>query len=223
MSLASVVGGAVARTVPTAVGLLIDKSGSMYEHTQVVNDALQYLVTEQKKIKDVTKPSFLLAEFNHEYNKVLDKNFQDIDPKNFYKYRPDGGTCITQSIFDITRDMENKLQKTEGKVKRIIIGILTDGQNGCSSKTDDDVKELIKRKEKEGWEYMFFGAEGNSLEVAENMGISKDRAAIFGGNVEGSLKLINDKITQVRKGKPLMITATDRETLALPTHAHRDL
>lgn len=217
MSIASVVGSSVARTVPTQVGLLIDKSGSMYGYQDIVTKSLAYLVTEQKKIKDVYKPSLLLAEFNHDYNKVLDKNFQDIDPNSFYNYRPDGGTCITQSIFDITRDMEDKLKKIEGKVKRVVIGVLTDGQNGCYSKTNEDVKKLIQAKEKEGWEYMFFGSEDNSLEVANEMGISENRAAIFGNNVEGSLKLINDKITQVRRGKPLAITAGEREMLALPS------
>lgn len=216
MSLASAVGSSIVRSVPTVVGLLIDKSGSMWPYQEIVISSLSQLVADQQKMKGA-KASLLLSEFSHDYGKVLDKDFQDINKNKFYDYVPDGGTCLYDSIRDITEDMKKKIDGMEQKPKRVVVGIVTDGEdNGCKTSISD-AKKTIEKMQKQGWEYLFFGALGNTENVAKGLGISADRSAMFGDNVKGGLNLISDKITQARRGKPLAITDKERAELALPS------
>lgn len=218
MSLASIVGSSVTRTVPTTVGLLIDESYSMMFYGEIVTKSLSLIVADQQKMKDVHHPSLLLSTFSDDYQKILDKKFSDINPNNFYNFKARGYTCLYRSIFDITKDMENKIEKMESKPKRVLMGIFTDGEDSGCGQTADDVKKLIEEKQKLGWEYLFLGAPDNSVTMAGLLGISDERAVSFGNNFEGSLKLLNNKITEVRKGKILAISDKEkRELLTLPS------
>jgi hypothetical protein len=245
-AVANAVNKGIVHTFPTAVGLLVDKSGSMAGYKEVVERSLTQLVKDQQKMKGASA-SLLLSEFSAEYNKVLDKDFQQIDADHFYEFKAESSTCLYESIERITTEMEDKLANMEKKPKKVVIGIITDGAEACYYKADymelmnsqsagagsmgksmeerklEHAKQIIENKRKEGWEYIFFGS-FNAEEYARQLGIPKELAATFNNNFSGSFKLISDKITEARKGKTLMITDSEKAKLALPSgREQRDL
>jgi hypothetical protein len=215
MSLATTLASSAALAVPTMIGVLVDKSGSMSCHTKAVTDGVTQLVAEQLKLKGAGR--FTLAEFSGDYNVVLDNEFTKLSPKFHYNYNPNGGTCLYDSLYKMTTDFEQKIKEMSKKPKKVVITVITDGEDSGCKVSIDTIKDLIKNKIKDGWEYLLLGADSSTLEMASNMGISKDRAAIFNNNIAGSIDFIARKIGEVRRGKTLAITADERATLALPS------
>jgi hypothetical protein len=95
ISLATTLASSAALAVPTMIGVLVDKSSSMFPHTKTVTDGVTQLVAEQLKLKGAGR--LTLAEFSHNYNVVLDNEFTKISPKFHYDYNPNGGTCLYDS------------------------------------------------------------------------------------------------------------------------------
>ena len=75
----------------------------------------------------------------------------------------------------------------EYRPERTIVVITTDGMENASCKyTYDQVKALISRKEKEGWSFLFLGANIDAAAEADRIGISADHAATYLADDEGT-------------------------------------
>lgn len=195
------------------VGLLVDRSGSMFPYTSQVTQGVNQLVTEQLKSKGAGH--FTLAEFDHVFGTVLDKPFNQIESFK-YNYEPRGGTCLYDSIAELTNNFEKKLAEMSKKMK-VIIAVMTDGEDSGCKISLSEIKAIIEKKKSAGWEYLLIGALPKTVSMAESMGISSDRAAAFGeGNIAGTFKLISNKINAVRKGRAPAITKEEQTILALP-------
>ena len=60
-------------------------------------------------------------------------------------------------------------------------------ENSSSAYTLDKVRKMIeKRKAKNGWEFMFLGANMDAIATAAAMGISADRAATYVCDAKGT-------------------------------------
>ncbi|MBQ1847389.1 MAG: hypothetical protein II135_05230, partial [Clostridia bacterium] len=66
--------------------------------------------------------------------------------------------------------------------------IMTDGLENASRKYDSKtVKRLIeKHKEKDGWEFLFIGANIDSVETARHFGIDEDKAVNYRADKKGT-------------------------------------
>lgn len=222
MSLDTALKGSLVATVPAMVGILVDKSGSMDPYTNAVTKSVNQLVLDQQKLKG--SGQMTLAEFSHDYSVVFNKEFSKIDPKFHYNYQADGGTCLYNSIERMTADIENQLKGMAKKPKKVVVAIMTDGEDTHCGTTVETIKQLIEKKMKEGWEYMLLGALPDALNIADKMGIPKDRAAVVdSNNIAGSINFISKKISESRKGKQLRISDVERATLALPPSGKNEL
>ena len=69
--------------------------------------------------------------------------------------------------------------------------ITTDGMENASSRYDHaKVKKMIeKRKEKDGWEFLFIGANIDAVSVASKVGISPERTANYRSDGIGTQKV----------------------------------
>ena len=84
-----------------------------------------------------------------------------------------------------------KVQKNlpeEQHPDKTVFVITTDGlENASRTYTYDKVKRMVeKRKEKNGWEFLFLGANIDAIEVAGQVGIAKDRAVNFVNDAKGT-------------------------------------
>ncbi len=69
--------------------------------------------------------------------------------------------------------------------------ITTDGLENASHKySSDEVKKMVERqKEKYGWEFLFIGANIDSVETAKHFGIGADRAVNYHADKQGTAVL----------------------------------
>ena len=93
--------------------------------------------------------------------------------------------------------------------------ITTDGiENASRLYRSDEVKRMVERqKEKYGWEFLFIGANIDSVETAKHFGIGADRAVNYHADPQGTA-VVFDTVAQtvcnVRASRPISTSWSDQ-------------
>jgi len=204
------------QSVPTAITLVVDRSGSMGGYESQVVSSVQQFIKSQQDIKG--SAIFTLAQFDDSYDVVFkDKEIKQVDASQFH-YSPRGGTRFRDAIVNSVKDMENYLKgatgKDQPKPKKVVIALITDGQDTSSNNSVDKVRQLIEEKLKGGWNFLVLGADGSTLEFAKELGIPEDTTAIYSvDKPDAGIKLLSEKVKQARKGKAIKIDQQERLAL----------
>ena len=117
-----------------------------------------------------------------------------------------GCTALLDAVGGAIHHIGNvhKYAREEDRPAKTLFIITTDGlENASKQYSFKDVKKMIERqKEKYHWEFIFLGANIDAIEVAGNMGISRDRAANYNCDSEGTalnFECLEAAVTRVRK------------------------
>ena len=90
---------------------------------------------------------------------------------------------MLDAIGDAVHHIANihKYARAEDVPAHTLFVITTDGMENASRRySADDVRRLIARqKEKNGWEFLFLGANIDAVQTAKNIGINEDRAVDY--------------------------------------------
>ncbi len=203
--------------VPTAISLVVDRSGSMGGYTSQVVSSVKNFIKDQQELRG--SAMFTLAQFDHDYEVVVkDREIKEVDASQFH-YTPRGGTSLRDAMVNAVKDMEKYLKgatgKDQPKPKKVVIAILTDGQDTTSRNSVETVRRLVEPKLKDGWNFLVLGADGSTLEFAKELGIPEDTTAIYSiDNPDVGIKFLSDKVAQARRGKPVKINQEERLALS---------
>jgi len=101
-----------------------------------------------------------------------------------------------------------KYARPEDVPEHTMFVITTDGQENASHKySSDKVKQMVERqKEKYGWEFLFIGANIDSVETAGRFGINADRAVNYHADEKGTRVLydtVAETVCCMRANAPL--------------------
>ena len=93
--------------------------------------------------------------------------------------------------------------------------ITTDGmENASRFYTAEQVKAMIeKKKKKDGWEFLFIGANIDAVETAAQFGIAKDRAVNYHADGQGTqvmYETVTAAVTAVRADVPLQANWSEK-------------
>jgi hypothetical protein len=90
---------------------------------------------------------------------------------------------------------------------KVMMVITTDGMENASREyNSDSVKKLIEAKKKEGWEFVFLGANIDAVQTASKMGIPADMAVDYHADKAGTTLnfcVLNEAVSRVRSGRSL--------------------
>jgi len=216
MSVVSSVNNAAAnRGVSTAVSLLVDRSGSMYPYADKVSRSVSEFIESQQVFKG--KAFFSLMQFDDVSEFVFkNKDIKEVN-KNEFHFQPRGGTALSDALVNAIDDMDASLKTFAAKEKprRVVIGLITDGEDNMSRNSADKVRQMVQAKEAEGWDFFFLGVDPNTQNVASDLGISpKKTAQYLADSVQDGIKLLSDKVKEARSGKKNMeINSEERQFL----------
>ena len=137
---------------------IIDRSGSM---GIIKNDAIggfNTFLEEQKKLPGEATLTYI--QFDTEYEVVHEnKPLKDVQPINGSIYIPRGRTALLDAVGKTIDATGRRLANTpeENRPEKIIVAILTDGEENASHQYNlSKIKEMIKhQKEKYSWEFIF--------------------------------------------------------------------
>lgn len=167
---------------------VIDRSGSMQA---IVNDAIggfNIFLEKQKKLPGEANLTFI--QFDTEYETIHEnKPLQDVPALNNDTYLPRGMTALLDAIGKTIDDTGRRLKNMpeESRPEKVIIAILTDGEENSSRKYSlNKVKEMVTtQKDNYNWEFIYLGANQDSFAEAAKIGIDVNDSFNFAATGKG--------------------------------------
>ena len=172
---------------------ILDRSGSMSGLEDSTVKGYNDFIDQQIKNGVNLKVSTVLFDDKYEllFNGVEASNAK-LD-KTLYFTR--GSTALLDAVGKTVKDVGIRLANTneEDRPEKVIVMITTDGYENASIEFNfKQIKEMIKHQsEVYKWEFVFFGANIDTEEMADDLGIEADQAYSFNSDVEGVKMMMN--------------------------------
>jgi hypothetical protein len=141
---------------------ILDRSGSMESCRDDTIGGFNSFLEDQKQLGGTLS----LNQFDHEFTVCYkDEPIVKVEPLTRNTFVPRGSTALLDAI-------GTAIKMCEGKEKPVF-AILTDGlENSSRTYTKAHVKDLIEQKTKDGWTFIYLGANQDAFAEAGSIGIS---------------------------------------------------
>lgn len=175
----------------TEVVFILDRSGSMSGLESDTIGGFNSTIENQKKVEGDVLVSTVL--FDHESVVLHDRvPLSKIKPMTEDDYETRGSTALLDAIGDAIKHIKNvhKYAREEDRPAKTLFVITTDGMENSSRRYSyKEIKKLVQsQQEKNGWEFLFLGANIDSIDVAGSLGISARRAVNYHNDSVGTEK-----------------------------------
>lgn len=195
----------------TYIGILVDRSGSMNNMREEMENAIKVFITDQAQ--QPGKARVTLAQFDTVYETVYEWTKAGDVP--LYHLIPRGGTALNDGIGKLVTDSGERLAKMKESERpgKVIIVIVTDGyENSSREWTQQSVKKLIKQQtDTYSWEFVFLGANIDAVQVADGYGIMRGSALTFtNDSAPVAMAAMSSYVTNTRSGNVASFTDEDR-------------
>lgn len=193
----------------TELVFILDRSGSMSGLEADTIGGFNSMIEKQKSQDGKCYVSTVL--FDHKVEVIHDRlELEKIKPMTNDDYYVRGCTALIDAIGGSIKHIINihKYARKEDVPENTMFVIMTDGYENASHKySSDEVKAMIEHeKKKYGWEFLFIGANIDSVETARNFGINEDRAVNYHADKKGTgivYDTVADACCQIRAQVPL--------------------
>ena len=189
----------------SSIYCVIDRSGSMDSCRSDTIGGFNVFLTEQDPETTIN-----INLFDHEYTELYSGSVKDAQKLTLETFVPRGNTAL----FDAIGKTIKKVDGTEGPP---IIVILTDGEENSSREfTQNHIKDLIEEKTKQGWSFVFLGANQDAIMAAKNFGMSPLSAMTFspdnvGVALRSASSAIKRGLTNKSAGTPVAVEFSQAE------------
>ncbi len=189
----------------TEIVFIIDKSGSMAGLEADTVGGFNTLLEKQKKEPGQALISTVL--FDTECSVLYDRaDLSRIEPMTEDSYCPGGCTALLDAIGGAVKHIRNvhRYIREEDVPGKTVFVITTDGMENSSRKyTYDGVREAVKQaQERDGWEFLFLGANMDAIEAARSFGIREERAVRYNCDEAGTalnFKTVSKALGRMRR------------------------
>ena len=188
----------------TEIVFILDRSGSMAGLEQDTIGGFNAMIAKQRREEGEAYISTVL--FDTESQVIHDRVTLDKVPMLTQReYYVRGCTALLDAVGNAVKHISNvhKYARPEDVPEKTIFVITTDGMENASRQyTYDRVKAMIaERQEKQGWEFLFLGANIDAAREAARFGIHADMAVDYHADHKGTAVIyetVSDAICHVR-------------------------
>lgn len=193
----------------TELVFILDRSGSMSGLESDTIGGFNGLIEKQRKQEGECYVSTVL--FDNVSEVLHDRvKLSEIEPMTDKDYTVRGCTALIDAIGGAIHHIGNihKYARPEDVPEHTMFVITTDGLENASHKySSDEVKKMVERQKEEfGWEFLFIGANIDSVETAKHFGIGADRAVNYHADHRGTgvvFDTVADTVCLMRQSRPL--------------------
>jgi uncharacterized protein YegL len=192
----------------TELIFILDRSGSMAGLESDTIGGFNATINDQKTIDGETRVTTIL--FDNFFEVLHDRiNLQDISALTNKDYFVRGSTALYDAVALGINKITNvqKQTKAEGRANKVIMVITTDGYENASRETNAAMlHKMIDDCKKNGWEFLFLGADIDAQAAAREIGIDSSRASNYVKDKQGvklQFSSLNYAIRNMRSGAPL--------------------
>ena len=173
----------------TEIVFILDRSGSMSGLEADTIGGFNSMIEKQKKENGEALISTVL--FDNVSEVIHDRvPVQRVEPMTDRDYSVRGCTALLDAIGGAIHHIGNvhKYARNEDVPEHTLFVITTDGMENASRRYDSEkVKKMIERqKNRYGWEFLFIGANIDSVETAKHFGINSDRSVNYHADGQGT-------------------------------------
>lgn len=192
-------------TAPVQIICILDRSGSMRALAEDTIGGYNYFLEKQKQNSGAAEVTTILFDDQYEIiSEAVDINAaKDLTSAEYYAR---GTTALLDAVGrTITTTLGNmEKEKNCPAQRRVLIMIMTDGlENASKEYNKASVKKLIDATTKEyNWNYIFIGANIDSVSEAKSLGISAKNAANYSHDkvgVEKTFSMMDSAANEVRE------------------------
>ena len=192
----------------TELIFILDRSGSMAGLESDTIGGFNATINDQKTIDGETRVTTIL--FDNFFEILHDRiDLQDISPLTNKDYFVRGSTALYDAVALGIRKIANVQKQTmpEGRADKVIMVIITDGYENSSRETNAAMlHKMIDGCKKDGWEFLFLGADIDAQAAADASLIDASRASNYMKDAQGvdvQYRSLNQAIRSMRSGAPL--------------------
>ena len=189
---------------PVQIICILDRSGSMASLAEDTIGGYNSFLAKQKENPAAAEVTTVL--FDNEYELIADAvNLQEIENLTSEEYYARGTTALLDAV---GMTVTNTLGKMESKgicpaKRRVLVMIMTDGlENASREYSKATVKALIEETTKNyDWNYIFMGANMDSVAEASKIGINARNAMNFSADrkgIEDTLERMSEAADEAR-------------------------
>ncbi len=190
----------------TEIAFILDQSGSMAGHQEAAITGFNDFLREQQDTAGKARLTLVL--FDDLYEMPIDNiPVSEAVGLNSDTYTPRGTTALLDAIGRTVAGFKSRIKALPKKQRpdQVIFAIFTDGLENASTKYSwaDIAKKIKKRQEKDGWEFLFLGANQDAIATAAQMSISREHSATADGDnlfcSRDSSRAMSRKISSLRE------------------------
>jgi len=193
----------------TELVFILDRSGSMGGLESDTIGGYNTMIEKQKKVAGEAIITTVL--FDDRYELLHDRiNLRGITHITSKEYFVRGSTALLDAIGKTINKIGNVQKHTaeDERAEKVLFVITTDGlENASREFSYEKIRQMIEhQKIKYGWEFIFLGANIDAIDVAERIGINKDRAANFHADSVGTslnYQVMSETVSHLRANIPI--------------------
>ena len=192
----------------TELVFILDRSGSMAGLESDTIGGFNSLIEKQKGKDGECFVTTVL--FDDRIETLHDRvRLAEVEPMTGKQYFVRGCTALIDAIGSSIDHVDtiHKYARAEDVPENTMFVITTDGLENASRKySSDDVKKMVERRKKDGWEFLFIGANIDSVETAKHFGIDEDCAVNYHADKIGTKVLyetVCETVCRMRENRPL--------------------
>lgn len=164
--------------------IILDRSGSMQQAARDHEGGLNSFVQDQKRLDGDVR--LTLIQFDSENPCEVVYDGATIDKVGDVRLIPRGGTPLLDAVGLGVAHVSKRIGAQTAKPDIVVVMVITDGEENSSREwTKARVKQLIADKEKEGWKFLYLGANVDAFAEASGVGFSASTTANFCNNAIG--------------------------------------
>ncbi len=172
----------------TELVFILDRSGSMGGLEDDTVGAFNAMIGDHREKGGETYVTTIL--FDHVDEVLHDRvKLSCVAPLTREDYFVRGCTALLDAVGNAIEHIESvhKYARPEDVPSKTLFVITTDGMENASRRfTKSDIKKKIEKKKKEGWDFIFIGANIDAVETAQCYGINAERAIDYHADKRGT-------------------------------------
>lgn len=182
-------------TKNTEIIVVLDRSGSMDAIKKATIEGFNSFLKEQKAIEGDAR--FTLVQFDHSYELLYQGlDLKKVKPLTMATYKPRGSTALLDAIGRTIAETNDRISsmKPEFTELQVVFVIITDGhENDSREYVRKQIFDMIRKgEEKDGWQFVFLGANQDAIEEASTLGIMESKSMTFASDGIGAKNMFVD-------------------------------
>lgn len=192
----------------TEIAFILDRSGSMQPLVEAAIAGFNQFLRDQQEgdAESEGLARLTLVQFDDQYEVPIDNlPVSEVVSLETTTYVPRGCTALLDAIGTTIDRFRKRIKNTEKahRPDKVIFAIFTDGLENASVRYGwmDIAKKIRKRREKDGWEFLFLAANQDAIATAAQMNIHAHDSATAdysGKGMRSSNRAFSRKIRAMR-------------------------